>query len=56
MAVEAIKATVWFGVRQGIEDSYRFVSPLAAAIGRSQDAREGPQAFVEKRTPNWQGR
>jgi enoyl-CoA hydratase/carnithine racemase len=56
MAVEAIKATVWFGVRQGIEDSYRFVAPLAAAIGRSADAREGPKAFVEKRSPNWQGR
>ena len=56
LAIEAIKATVWFGVRQGIEDSYRFVAPLAAAIGRSEDAREGPRAFVEKRAPNWQGR
>ena len=55
MAVEAIKATVWFGVRQGIEDSYRFVAPLAAAIGRSEDAHEGPTAFVEKAAPELAG-
>jgi enoyl-CoA hydratase/carnithine racemase len=56
LALEAIKATIWFGVRQGIEDQYRFVAPMALAIGRSDDAREGPTAFVEKRAPNWQGR
>jgi enoyl-CoA hydratase/carnithine racemase len=56
LAVEAIKQTVHFGLRQGLEDSYRFVAPLAGVIGGSEDAREGPRAFVEKRPPYWRGR
>jgi len=55
MAVEAIKQSVNFGLRQGLEESYRFVEPLAEAIGASEDAREGSRAFVEKRPPMWQG-
>ena len=55
MAIEAIKATVMFGLRQGIEDSYEFVAPLAAVVGAGEDAREGPRAFVEKRPPQWRG-
>jgi enoyl-CoA hydratase/carnithine racemase len=54
-AVEAIKQTVAFGLRQGIDESYRFVAPLADAVGRGEDAREGPRAFVEKRSPRWTG-
>lgn len=28
----------------------------ARTIMASEDAREGPRAFLEKRTPNWVGR
>jgi len=28
----------------------------SAAVSRSEDAREGPRAFAEKRAPQWQGR
>jgi enoyl-CoA hydratase/carnithine racemase len=55
LAVEAIKQTVTFGVRRGVEDSYRFAAPLARAVGASADAKEGPRAFVEKRPPSWLG-
>jgi enoyl-CoA hydratase/carnithine racemase len=55
LAIEAIKQTVTFGLRQGIEESYRFVAPLAAVVAQSADAREGPRAFVEKRAPRWRG-
>jgi enoyl-CoA hydratase/carnithine racemase len=55
MAVEAIKQSVNFGLRQGLEESYGFVKPLAEAVGASEDAKEGPRAFVEKRPPRWQG-
>jgi enoyl-CoA hydratase/carnithine racemase len=56
MVVSAIKQTIDFGVRRGLEDSYRFVAPLANTIARTEDAHEGPQAFVERRSPDWKGR
>jgi enoyl-CoA hydratase len=31
-------------------------SRLSSAIFRTEDAKEGPKAFAEKRAPNWQGR
>jgi enoyl-CoA hydratase len=31
-------------------------SRLSSAIFQTEDAREGPKAFAEKRTPKWQGR
>jgi enoyl-CoA hydratase len=31
-------------------------SRLSSAIFQTEDAREGPKAFAEKRQPNWQGR
>ena len=55
LAIDAIKRTVTFGLRQGIDESYHFVAPLAAVVGSSEDAREGPRAFVEKRAPHWRG-
>jgi enoyl-CoA hydratase/carnithine racemase len=54
VAIEAITQTVHFGLRQGLEDSYRFVAPLAVAVGAADDVREGPRAFLEKRPPSWQ--
>jgi enoyl-CoA hydratase/carnithine racemase len=56
VAVEAIKQSVNFGLRQGLDASYAFVAPLAEAIGAGADAKEGPRAFVEKRAPSWLGR
>lgn len=54
MAIEAITQTVHFGLRQGLEDSYRFVAPLASTVGAGDEAKEGPRAFLEKRPPSWQ--
>ncbi len=54
LAIEAITRTVHFGLRQGLEDSYRFVEPLALAVGAGDEVREGPRAFLEKRPPSWQ--
>jgi enoyl-CoA hydratase/carnithine racemase len=56
LAVQAIKQTVDFGLRRGVEDSYRFAHPLTRAIAGTDDAHEGPRAFAEKRPPRWKGR
>lgn len=56
LAVQAIKQTVDFGLRRGVEDSYRYVHPLTRAIAGTEDAHEGPKAFAERRAPAWKGR
>jgi enoyl-CoA hydratase len=38
------------------EDSWSLQGPLMAKVFTSQDAREGPRAFAEKREPKWTGR
>jgi len=38
------------------EDGWRRSAEAAARVHRSDDAREGPRAFAEKRRPQWRGR
>jgi len=38
------------------EESWSFQGPLAGKVFASEDAKEGPRAFAEKREPNWTGR
>jgi crotonobetainyl-CoA hydratase len=44
------------GRMPGEEFSWELCGSESAAVGRSEDAREGPRAFAEKRAPHWQGR
>jgi enoyl-CoA hydratase len=39
-----------------LKDAYRNESAISSAIFQTEDAKEGPKAFAEKRTPNWQGK
>ncbi len=39
-----------------IDESYRTGDWVSRAVLNSEDAREGPRAFSEKRDPRWQGR
>jgi enoyl-CoA hydratase/carnithine racemase len=56
LAVRAIKEAVVRGREMTLEDGLKLESQLAGGIFRSEDAREGPRAFAEKRKPEYKGR
>ena len=39
-----------------LRDAYKNESQLSSTIFQTEDAKEGPKAFTEKRKPNWQGK
>ncbi len=56
LAVQGTKAVAQFWRRYGLEESYRLNAAWGHRVLNSEDAREGPRAFAEKRPPEWQGR
>ena len=59
MSVRAAKEVVCKGLDDpSLENAYRDQGryPAVKALFRSQDAREGPSAFAQKRKPQWKGR
>jgi len=56
LAVQATKQSVWEGLGMNLRDAYRNEARLSSAIFATEDAREGPTAFAEKRPPRWQGK
>jgi enoyl-CoA hydratase len=56
LAVQATKRSVWEGLGMSLKDAYRNESAISSAIFATEDAKEGPLAFREKRPPRWQGR
>jgi len=39
-----------------LEQGLRYESDLQSMVMQTEDAKEGPKAFVEKRAPAWKGR
>jgi enoyl-CoA hydratase len=56
LAVQATKQSVWEGLGLPLSDAYKNESKLSSMIFATEDAKEGPKAFAEKRPPNWQGK
>ena len=56
LAVRAAKAAVWRGLDVSLEEGLRLEQLLAEPVRQSEDAQEGPRAFLEKRKPKFKGR
>jgi enoyl-CoA hydratase/carnithine racemase len=55
-AVRTAKAAVQRGAEMPLEEGLRLEQDLAAFLYTTEDAKEGPRAFLEKRPPSWRGR
>ena len=56
LAVWGTKESVLRGMRTSAREAYDIESEIAGRIFLTEDAKEGPKAFAEKRDPRWQGR
>jgi E-phenylitaconyl-CoA hydratase len=56
LAVRAVKEVAYAALDETLEQSLRFGGTLRWIIGQTEDAREGPRAFAERRAPHYQGR
>jgi crotonobetainyl-CoA hydratase len=56
LAVEGTKALAQWARQSGLDESYRMGEWVSRVVLESDDAKEGPRAFAEKRAPKWTGK
>jgi enoyl-CoA hydratase len=56
LAIEAVKRSVMTALGLPLKEAFAQELELAAQVFMTEDAREGPLAFAEKRKPEWQGK
>ena len=56
IAVRMARDAIHRGFEMPLDDALRLEGDLAAFLYTTDDAREGPRAFLEKRLPEWKGR
>ena len=55
LAVKAVKEAAMRGMDMSLDEGLRLEQFLAEPLRQSEDAKEGPQAFTEKRKPEFKG-
>lgn len=56
VAVSCIKEAINKGIDLPLEAGLRLEADLSALVATTEDSKEGPRAFVEKRAPVWKRR
>jgi enoyl-CoA hydratase/carnithine racemase len=56
MSVAFIKEAIKKGIDLPLEEGLRLEADLSAMIATTDDSKEGPRAFAEKRAPVWKGK
>ncbi len=56
LAVQRFKELAYRGLNMSVPDASALTYHLYDRLLTTEDAREGPRAFAEKRQPHWQGR
>jgi enoyl-CoA hydratase len=56
IATRFVKEAIHQGLDLPLDDGIRLEADLSTLIAQTEDAREGPRAFAEKRPAVWQGR
>ena len=56
LGVRSAKESMIRGLGRTLEDAMRLENILFSTLTRTDDFKEGPRAFTEKREPVWKGR